>query len=955
MQVPSNPSVVFRFGRCQFLRQRGELLIDGKPVEIGRRALDVLAVLIEAEGRLVTKDDLLSRVWPGRVVEENTLHVHLSALRKALGEDGQCLITVSGRGYRFVADTVVDTAENGPALGLGASTSALSGEPRVRTNLSRSVSELIGRDAALQEVCDYAAEHRLVTLTGTGGIGKTRLAVEAAWRLLPEFADGAWIAELGPLSDPDLVPATVATALGLTLAVGVVSPEEVAAALGRKRVLLVLDSCEHMIGAAARMAETLIRANPLAHVLATTREPLRAVGEYVYRVPPLQLAAEADLGNRELLSLGAVQLFVARAQEAALKLPADRGIAELIAGICRRLDGLPLAIELAAARTAALGLDGLAALLDDRFKLLTGGYRTALPRHQTLRATLDWSYELLSEPERATLRRLGVFAGSFSLEAAGAVTASAEIPASDIVEHIADLVAKSLVAVDLNRTTARYRLLDTTRAYALEKLADTGELEELARRHAEHYRDFFAQAEAQAQTQSHAEWMEAYGRQIDNLRAALDWAFSTDGERDFGIALTIAAIPVWMRLSLIGECQRRIERALAGLRPGLARDADSEMRLLVGLGGALNYTSHVKSGPRWIRALELADQLGDREQQMRAIRGLVVYRVGSGDYRAALALAERFYQLASQSPDSADTFVGNRLIAVPLYYLGDQANARRHVERALDCPPAYAPHVTRFQFDQRIAARLILARILWVQGFPDQAVQTARLSVEDARTIGHPLSTCYALEAMCWLPFLVGDLSEAGSNVAALRQHAAAHAVSTWQLLSRCFEGALLIRRGEAGPGSSLLRAALDDYRENAFAPHYTVFLAALAEGLAGAGQLSQALLTIDEALGRSERNEEGWCLPELLRIKAELVLQERAAGADTAAERYMSRGLERAREQRALAWELRCATGLARLQQARGRRAEGYAVLRASYDRFTEGFDTNDLATARALLAELS
>jgi predicted ATPase len=288
----------------------------------------------------------------------------------------------------------------------------VSAPPRPPTNLADPVTELIGREVEVEEVLGLAGAHRLVTLTGAGGIGKTRLGLEVARRLLPEFPDGVWAIELAPLSDPDLVPATIAMALGLDLADNVVSPERIANALASKQLLLVLDNCEHLVGAAASMAEALLRANPAARVLATSREPLRAEGECLYRVPSLAVPTEGSQHAEDLLQYGAVRLFVARARAAEPQFSPDGRVAAATAAICRHLDGIPLAIELAAARTNALGVEELAARLDDCFHLLTGGRRTALPRHQTLRATLDWSYQLLPELERVVLRRLATFAAA---------------------------------------------------------------------------------------------------------------------------------------------------------------------------------------------------------------------------------------------------------------------------------------------------------------------------------------------------------------------------------------------------------------------------------------------------------------------------------------------------------------------------------------------------------------
>src|SRR5206468_5221438 len=298
--------------------------------------------------------------------------------------------------------------------------------------------------------------------------------------LLPRFSDGAFVAELGPLSSPELVPATVASALDLTHVAGTVSLEGVAGAVGTKKLLLVIDNCEHVIEAAAGMAEALLRATPGASLVATSREPLRVSGEYVYRVPPLDLPAEDNQDMEDVLRHGAVRLFVSRAHAAEPRYVAEGPVAAATVAICRRLDGIPLAIELAATRIVAFGVDGVAARLDDRFRLLTGGRRT-LPRHQTMRATLDWSYELLSESERVVLRRLGVFVGAFTLDAASAVAASADLPASEVADSVANLVGKSLVSTDVGGAMVQYRLLETTRAYAREKLVGSAEFDHFAR------------------------------------------------------------------------------------------------------------------------------------------------------------------------------------------------------------------------------------------------------------------------------------------------------------------------------------------------------------------------------------------------------------------------------------------------------------------------------------------
>jgi len=547
------------------------------------KAFDVLRYLVEHPGRLVTHDELFEALWPKTYVQPEVLKSHIAAIRAVLGDDARkprFIETMSRRGYRFIAPvTEGGSASHATARENSATVTTPAGPaPSRTTNLPETVSELIGRDADLRQIRALVSEQRLVSLVGAGGIGKTRLALKVGKDLLPDFADGIFVAELGPLSSADLVPAAVASALGLSHVATTRSPEAVARAVGSKTLLLVIDNCEHLIEAAARMAEALLRASPGVSLLATSREPLRVSGEYVYRVPSLDVPAEDPQSMEEVFGHSAVRLFVSRARAAEPRYVAERRVAAATAAICRRLDGIPLAIELAAARIVAFGVDGVAALLDDRFRLLAGGSRT-LPRHQTMRATLDWSYELLSEPERVVLRRLGVFVGAFTLDAASAVAASVEIPAGDVEDSVANLVGKSLVGADVGGPIVHYRLLETTRTYAREKLIESAEFHHVARRHAEYYRDLFLRADAELEARPTGEWLASYRPCIDNLRSALDWAFSRSGDVGIGVALAAATVPLWTQLSLLTECRARVEQAIAVLGHQVAVDPRRDVSL----------------------------------------------------------------------------------------------------------------------------------------------------------------------------------------------------------------------------------------------------------------------------------------------------------------------------------------------------------------------------------------
>jgi predicted ATPase/DNA-binding winged helix-turn-helix (wHTH) protein len=943
----------FEFGRFTILPQRREVLADGRPIQLGGRAFDVLVALLEANGAVVSKDELMSRVWPGRIVEENNLHAQIKALRKAfLGHD--LIRTVVGRGYQFKGDILALSTSRSEQTGPD-----VPGPMRAPTNLPAETADLIGRDDEVAEVIGLVTDHRFLTLTGTGGIGKTRLAVEVARRLLPRFADGVWIAELAPISDPPLVLVTVAAALGLELISGAVSPARVAAALGAKHFLLMLDNCEHVIDAAAEMVEALLRANPMARVISTSREPLRAEAEHLYRVPPLAFPREDAQALEDVLRHGAVALFVARAQAADQRFAPDPQTASLITAICRRLDGIPLALDLAAARTSTLGLQQLASRLDDRFSFLTDGRRTALRRHQTLRATLDWSYDLLAEWEQAMLRRLSIFAGNFTLAAASAVVASAEIPASDVVEGLSNLVTKSLVTTDIGGASVDYRLLETTRAYAREKFTEADEFEHAARSHAEYYRDLCGQAETEWQTRPATEWQADYGTQIANVRAALDWAFSPRGDASIGVALAAGAVPLWCQLSLLDECRRRVEQALSHVAPETDRDSHCEMQLEAALGLALFHTkgSTRKTGAAWTRALAIAERLQNTEYQLRALWGLWSYRMTSGEYRVALPFAHRFRRLAAKQPDPADRLIADRMIGATLRYTGDLINARRHIEHMLDryVDPLHRSHRIRFVWDQRAAGEIILAVLLWLQGFPDQAMRTAQRTIQSAQARDHAISLCYALSSACPIALRIGDLAAAERYVSLLLDHSAKLAMAVWQAEGRCFKGALLLKRGSVDEGLKLLRTALGELRKTGSALRYAAFLGVLAESLAGAGRVAAGRAAVDEALALSESNEGRWCIAELLRIKGEIILLENVPDAAAAAEDHFRQALDWARRQSALSWELRAATSLARMWRDQGRSKEASELLAPVYDRFTEGLETADIKAAKALLDGLS
>jgi predicted ATPase/DNA-binding winged helix-turn-helix (wHTH) protein len=950
--VPAQrPGQVYECGSWEIDLSRRELRAHGVPVPMGNRAFDLVEALVRSAGEVVTKSDLMDSVWSGVIVEEGALQVHISAIRKALGSDRGMLKTAFGRGYRLLGDW---TSRQESAVTASVAVETVQMPVRsLQTNLPEAAAALIGRSFAIHQLRGLLSAYRMVTLTGPGGIGKTALALETARDFLTDLEATSCLVELASISDPGLVPSAVASALSLKLG-GEISPEAVARAIGVLKLLLVLDNCEHVIDSAARLAEAVVHLCPRTTILATSREMLRIEGEYVYAVPPLDVPPHHEEEPDEVLGHGAVQLFVTRTMALRADFAPHRDNLRTIAAICRCLDGIPLAIEFAAARASSLGVREVASRLDDRFALLTGGRRTALPRHQTLRATLDWSYELLPEAEALIFCRLAIFAGPFSLEEAGVVAASSNITAHQVADHIANLVAKSLVTADVGGPVVRYRLLETTRAYALQKLAAQGELQKMARSHAEFYRDFLERVSRSAATEPIGD----YRRYIDEVRAALDWAFSLEGDAALGVSLTAIAVPLWFdqSQSLVTEARERIDRALLSLHTVSIPDPRRKMQLLAALGSALIATP-MAIGPRmavvWAEALEIAERLDDVDYQMRAIWGLFVARVAGGRWRDALVLGNRFHAVAAGSRNPEEALLGERMMGVARHMLGDQRKADNHLRQVVDRYVSVDRHsdLIRFQFDQRVAARAFLSRAMWLQGFAGQALRMAEAAVDEALAIDHPPSIFYALHsAACPVSLLAGDLVMAERYINVMRELSLRRERDIWNVLAQSFRGVLLIKQGDVAPGIALLHANL---AKNALLFQKTAMMADAAEGFARLGDAAKGLEIIDEALARSERDEERWCVAELLRIKGELVLLYGGSRDTTFAETIFAESIAWAQQQAALSWELRTSISLARLRRDQGRDDEAHTLVASVYRRFTEGFETADLVSAKQFLEE--
>jgi predicted ATPase/DNA-binding winged helix-turn-helix (wHTH) protein len=704
----------FHLGRFSLLASRRELQIDGVPAAIGSRAFDVLLVLVARRDRVVTKHELMDAVWPDVVVEENNLQVQISALRKLLG--ASTIATVPGRGYQFVA-----AAEAVPMHAAAPGPAALrSGNLPARSQV------LYGRDADLAALREWLATQRLVSVIGPGGVGKTRLAQAVAHALREDFADGAWQVELAPLTAPEMVAAATARAFDLRFDSAAARPGVAAVtdALRSQRLLLLLDNCEHLVAAVGEMVDALLAHCPGVTVFVTSREPLHVAGEQVLRLAPLAVPAADDTVGAA--RHGAIELFAARAAQADPRFALTAENMPAVIDICRRLDGLPLAIELAAARVSLLGVQGLRTRLDERFHILTGGLRGALPRQQTLQASLEWSLALLSAEEQTVFERLGVFVGGFSVELAQAVASDAAIDRWAVLDHLASLVDKSLVLADHDERP-RYSLFESGRALALERLAASGDAQALRRRHAQ---ALCARAQALDElfftSREYGVERNRMVAEMDNLRAAV--ACAEDGDLPTAVALMGYSCRLWNRCGVPGEALAHFQH----LAPRVHEGIDAAVRAAFWIGMVIVTPESplplvVQAGER---AVALYRQLGDARRLAHALSWQAMLLCQLGD----LAAARRLLDEAQAVEDALAPPLprATRLMALAGLHTrsGQAAPARASRQAALALVTASGDHP-----NMQLNMRKLADADLHVGDF-DAAIAVSRALIADAQQHG---------------------------------------------------------------------------------------------------------------------------------------------------------------------------------------------------------------------------
>jgi predicted ATPase/DNA-binding winged helix-turn-helix (wHTH) protein len=756
---------IFRIGRYTLDLRRGCLRCEDRDVALRPKSFDVLCYLVQNAGRLVSKDELIEAVWSNVVVTDDSLTRCICDVRGVLQDTSQLVIkTVQRRGYLLTAAVSIEAhsgiepqrARPAPAI-----PPAQPDPVRSRNNLPQCLAAMIGRDTELAELQHTVATNRLVTLAGPSGIGKTRLAVELGWRMLPLFADGVWQIDLAPLSDPAVVTSAVATVLDVALTGTDSAVETIAAAIGKRRKLLIFDNCEHLVAAAAGLIGKLLERTPLLSILATSQEVLGIQAEQVYRLNALPLpvpaAAYPKSSVRELADFGAVALFVERARAADRRFALDDSNAASVVEICHRLDGIPLALEMAAARLPLLGIEGLRARLDERLQMLSTGPRTSEARHRTLRDTVAWSHGLLAASEQLVFRRLSAFAGGFSLDAAIAIAGGDTASNWDIVDTLGRLVDKSLVTVEGDERP-RYRLLETLRLYAAERLAASGEGAAVAERHARYFTSLFERAFEVWEVTPDTEWLATYQPDIGNVRAALDWTQGDASRSDLAIALAGSAALFWDKLSLVPEGRLYVGRAVRLVDRSTPSAAAA--RLLRFAGGLWYSSDRQRALAHLERSAAFYCQLGDPANLgsvIGTIGGLYAFVGRHEAAEAVLCEAERILSPTRREKSLFNVMNSRGSLALIQH---DPAKAQGYFSRALDLARAQKDAVREGQ----VLANL--AEVEFGLGAVDRAVERGTEAVSRLRSVDRRSYLGWALVNLASYLIAGDSLSEARSIAA---------------------------------------------------------------------------------------------------------------------------------------------------------------------------------------------
>jgi predicted ATPase/DNA-binding winged helix-turn-helix (wHTH) protein len=927
----------FSFGSFRVLPHARRLERDGAAAQLGSRAFDILCILISRQGEVVSKAELMEKAWPGLTVDESSLRFHIAQLRRVVGgsPDGESYVkNVAGRGYCFVAPA--DRTASSPRR-------AVHLEDTSHPTLPPRPTRIIGREGDVQALAEHLVTRRFVTLRGPGGIGKTTLAVELAYEVAGRFRDGVRFIDLGSLKEPNLVAVAAASALGLLIPVGDPT-QRLIESLHDRQILLVLDSCEHVIEAVSRLAEQIHQRAPGVSLLATSRESLDAEGESVFQlaslgIPPDSLGSEPELGK-----YSSTRLFMECAVAAGYAATVTGADAEIVARICRKLDGMPLAIELVASRLAAHGLLEIDELIEGRLRLAWRGRRTAPLRHQSLSAALDWSYELITPAERTLLECLSVFPGPFTLQGARAIADHFDEPDAVFIS-LEQLVTKSLVTSRPRSAQTSFRLLETTRAYATEKLVASGGTQAAALRHARYVLEALTPRSYEPGGERPGGWVHRADL-LSDARAALTWVYSAAEQSDLRIPLAAACARLFVERNLLEECRVWAGRALA--LPEVPGERAARVELLWAFGHAAMFTernSH-ECEAALRRGLALAQEVGDLQNQFRLLSRLHALYRRTYERTKLLEVAKLADAVAIEIGHPAALARAHTYLGVAYHLSGDQKQARERLH-AGEVGDTAIPNLPIDHFASPRGTHIMSCTNLWLLGLPDQAVSVAKglMDVGSNPDLAmYCAGLCFAARVYRW----VGDTNALEEAATRLADHSRKHGFGPFHNVSLALKGELQVARGEVDEGLELLQQSLPRMIADRLELYSGAAAVALVEGLFIRQRMDDAFTAIQTEIDTLTQQGDSWEMPELLRVRGELRAH---SGDGSGADKDFRAAMDMAEQQSALSWSLRVATSRVRLASEPGAKVQAVSDLKRIYARFREGLETTDLRDVHEII----
>ena len=913
------------------------VICNGLQLDVGGRAFDILIVLLENNGHVVSQEELIARAWPKLFVEEANLRVNIASLRKLFREHGattEYIKTIQRRGYLFTEPVKEIYLESPPS--------------QITSNLPKILSKLIGRDHEISEVSELLINKRFVSVVGPGGVGKTTLALKIAKSLDAQFNGNVSFADLAVITRGDFIESALVSSLGISLR-GQNAVASIVSHLKNERTLLLVDNCEHVIEDVSLILMRLFTEVPELYILATSREALKVEGEEVFALGPLKVPPQkSDLTAKEILEWPAIQLFMEKAVSSGYRRELSDDDARIVAKICESVDGNALAIELAGSRVGQHGIDGTSILINSKKNIQLPGRRDAISRHQSLKVMVEWSFLLLERRDRIALTRLSIFVGAFTLNAAKEVICDDLLNDVDIELSLTSLCEKSLLSGSNTLEGFGYRLLDTTWRYANEKLTESGERAAIQIKHRQYLIGVLADSERVSFEQSSVV-CEDLADVLGNVSISLEGCSQDNSNNKHVSKLVALTMPVLLRRSMLKECLNWTQQALNCLDDSEC-NTETELALWEGLAVSTMFT---KGNSRETldtinKGIELARKLDSFEAELRLLAGLHIYRSRTGEFQELMEISEQAIQVSEKIQSDYFTAMAEWMMGVATHLCGNQVLAQEYCEKAMRRSATGSFHLDAFGYDHRIRGLIVLARVLWLRGFPCKAEQVCLEAIREAESRNHGVALCIALIYTTTVSLWSGHVQTAKTRIERLLKYSKELSLGPYLAVGITMRGYLAVINGDRRQGIQDLKAGLNALAKEQHRVLSTEFLLVLARAMSETNQGDEALLLLEEAHQLSKNQGEKYQFAEIQRVRGTVLLAQGASKEKV--EQVYREALAISQEQKVLGWELRVTVSLADLLISMKRETEARQILNETINKFSGEVDTSDMKIALAL-----